>query len=134
LREKFDTSRSNELLWRPASSEPLSIPQLGVSVVLASRNQDIYEEIIAFDGILVPPKHRVDTFGKLGRICLVNTTGVYPAVAQPVILGLDCAETELVIASLATSSAVYDVFVTSIPVWRDARRNETLHILLNTTN
>jgi len=60
---------------------------------------------------MVPSKHGVDAFGKLGGICLVNTTRVYPAVAQPVFLGLDCAEVELVVASLTTSSAVYDVFI-----------------------
>ena len=42
---------------------------------------------------------------------LYSATGVYPAVAQPVILGLNCAEAELVVASLATSNAIYDVFV-----------------------
>ena len=65
----------------------------------------------SIDSIPVPSKHRVDTFGKLNGICLVDTTGVDPAVAQRIILGLDCAEVELVVASLATPSTIYNVFV-----------------------
>jgi hypothetical protein len=97
----------DELLKRPASSEPTAIPKgfLPCPLVIhpVVRLGDIRKVDVAARSVLIPPKHGIDRRAKLNCILLIDTAGIYPEVFKPIDCGLLCAELYLPPPSLVHS-------------------------------
>jgi hypothetical protein len=95
--EEVNQPRRDELLKRPASSEPSTLPEGPFLYPLVIRYGvgfgDIREVDVAARCALIPPKHGIDRRAELNRILLIDAVGAYPEVLYllPPSLALPCA-------------------------------------------
>jgi hypothetical protein len=82
--EEVNQPRRDELLKRPASSEPSTVPEGLFPYPLVIRFGvgfgDIRKIDVAVYCILILPKYRIDRCAELNCILLIDTAGVYPEV------------------------------------------------------
>lgn len=105
-------TRGYEFLDRPAPSKPSAFTELWIR---CRSCLDICEIHVAYSRLLIPPKHRVDSFRKLCTACLVNATCVHPKVFQTVPSGLFYAMPDLLIASQFHGPTTHHVFKAYLP-------------------
>jgi hypothetical protein len=77
--EKFDSFRSNQLLERPASSEPSALLEC-FDIMPIFMRLDILEIRVADPRFPVPAEHRVNSLWEFGATALIDTTGVDPDI------------------------------------------------------
>ena len=115
--EEFDWSRSNELLKRPATSEPSTVSKVRlpcrsrqVIVFIVVSFRDIRKIYVAFSCFTIPAKHRINSFWKLGVIRFVDATSVYPEVLEAIARSLLSTEPNPSVSMLRLPRAVRQVF------------------------
>ncbi len=107
--EEVNQPRRDELLKRPASSEPSTPPEglfpYPLVIRFGVRYRDIRKVDVAVRCVLILLKHGIDRRAELNRILLINVVGVYPEELQSISGGLLRAELYLLPPSLALPCA-----------------------------
>jgi len=74
------------------------------------RHEDILEIDVAFNGIVIPTEHAIDSLLKLGGAVLVDATCVDPKVSQTIAQGLLTTELDLFVSKSVFARAIYEIF------------------------